>query len=174
MSNAAQYSKFETLRDGLRVEIRALRPDDQDAMITAVGRTSAKSLYSRFFSQKRNFSEQEVAFFVNPDFTDHVALVAIAEDRGLPATIGGGGRYIVTESGKAEVAFTVVDQFQGRGIGGALLRHLADLARAAGIRELTADVLSQNTAMLKVFTKSGLPISTKHESTIVHVTLQLC
>ena len=63
MINAAQYSKFETLRDGLRVEIRALRPDDQDAMITAVGRTSAKSLYRRFFSQKRGFSEQEISVF---------------------------------------------------------------------------------------------------------------
>ena len=85
----------------------------------------------------------------------------------------GGGRYIVLQSGQAEVAFAVVDQYQGQGIGAALMRHLAVIAREAGLKELIAEVLPENTPMLKVLKNSGLRLSTKREPGVVHVTLQL-
>ena len=170
--DAAAYSAIETLRDGRRVEIRALRPDDRSGLEEAVGRSSAESLYRRFFAVRRNFSESEVAFFLNVDFVSHVALVAIADEGGRPATVGG-GRYVVVQPERAEVAFGVVDQYQGQGIGAALMRHLVALARQAGLKQLIAEVLPQNTPMLKVFAKSGLPMTTTRESGVVHVTLQL-
>ena len=77
------------------------------------------------------------------------------------------------QSGKAEVAFAVIDQYQGQGIGAALMRHLAEIARAAGLKELIAEVLPENTPMLKVFEKSGLRLSTKREPQVVHVVLEL-
>jgi GNAT superfamily N-acetyltransferase len=117
MLQAAKYSVIEVLRAGRRVEIRALRPEDRSDLLAAVGRTSAESLYRRFFGVRRGFSEQEVEFFLNVDFANHVALVAVVEESGLPV-IAGGGRYIVLQPGKAEVAFAVVDQYQGKGIGG--------------------------------------------------------
>jgi GNAT superfamily N-acetyltransferase len=67
----------------------------------------------------------------------------------------------------------VVDAYQGQGLGGALMRHLAGIARDAGLAELTAEVLAENAAMLKVFAKCGLPLTTKRESDVVHVTLRL-
>jgi ribosomal protein S18 acetylase RimI-like enzyme len=68
------------------------------------------------------------------------------------------------QPGKAEVAFAVVDEYQGQGIGAALMRHLAAIAREAGLKELVADVLPDNIPMLKVFEKSGLRVrSTKRE-----------
>ena len=173
MSEAANYSAFEQLRNGRRVEIRALRPDDRADLIAAVARSSAQSLYRRFFAVKRDFAEPEVEFFLNVDFLDHVALVAIADESGR-RVIAGGGRYIVVESGKAEVAFAVVDQYQGQGIGATLMHHLAAIARGAGLKELIAEVLPDNVPMLKVFEKSGLPLSTKREPQVVHVALRLC
>jgi RimJ/RimL family protein N-acetyltransferase len=172
MPGAAEYSAIEMLRDGRRIEIRALRPDDRAALVAAVGRTSERSLYRRFFGAKRDFSEQEVAFFVHVDFASHVALVAVVDEDEGPA-IAGGGRYIVLEPGRAEVAFAVVDAHQGRGIASALLRHLIAIARTAGMRELVAEVLPDNTAMLKVLERSGLAISTRREPQVVHVTLRL-
>jgi ribosomal protein S18 acetylase RimI-like enzyme len=71
------------------------------------------------------------------------------------------------------VAFAIVDEYQGQGFGAALLRHLAAIARSAGLRELIAEVLSENAPMLKVFDRSGLCLSTKRESGVVHVTLRL-
>ena len=75
MLNVKEYSAIETLRDGCRVEIRALRPDDRADLIAAVGRTSDRSFYRRFLGLKRSFTDQETAFFVNVDFVNHVALV---------------------------------------------------------------------------------------------------
>src|SRR5829696_5432432 len=94
MLEAAEYSVIETLRNGRRVEIRALRPDDRAALIAAVGRASAQSLIRRFFAAKRGFTEQEIAFFVNIDFINHVALVALVDEDSHPVIVGG-ARYIV-------------------------------------------------------------------------------
>jgi RimJ/RimL family protein N-acetyltransferase len=172
MVQARDYSATETLRDGRRVEIRALKPGDRDDLLAAVGRTSEQSLYRRFFAFKRGFTEREVEFYVNVDFATHVALVAVIEEEGRPV-IAGGARYIVVEPDRAEVAFAVDDAHQGNGIGSTLMRHLAVIARQAGLRELVADVLPENTAMLKVFARSGLEITTRRESDATHVVLQL-
>jgi RimJ/RimL family protein N-acetyltransferase len=172
MLEAAKYFATEMLPNGRRIEIRALRPDDRDGLIEAVDHASSQSLYRRFFGAKRYFTEKEIRFFVNVDFVDHVALVAVVEENGHPAIVGG-GRYIVTAPGTAEVAFMVVDRYQGQGIGAALMRHLTLIARAIGLHELTAEVLSSNKGMLKVFEKSGLPLSAKTEAAITHVSLRL-
>ena len=172
MSEAAEYSTVERLRNGRQVKIRAIRPDDRADLVTAVGRTSSQSLYRRFFGVRRYFTEQEIAFFLNVDFVNHVALVAVV-DEGERSEIAGGGRYVVVQPGVAEVAFAVVDEYQGQGIGAALMHHLATIARSTGVKELIAEVLPDNAPMLKVFEKSGLPLSTRREPAVVHITLQL-
>jgi RimJ/RimL family protein N-acetyltransferase len=168
----SSYSAIEKLRNGERIEIRAVRPQDRDDLIAAVGRTSSESLYRRFFAVRRHFSETEESFYLNIDFVSHVALVALADENGQ-RNIVGGGRYVVGKSGQAEVAFTVVDKYQGRGLGAALLRHLAAIARQAGLRELVAYVLPDNRAMLKVFEKSGLKYNAKREAGSLYVKLGL-
>ena len=172
MSEAASYSAVETLRDGRRIEIRALQPRDRDALLAAVSRTSAELLYRRFFGVKREFTDKETSFYVDVDFVNHVALVAVADEGGQPVIIGG-GRYVVVKPGQAEVAFVVIDQYQGQGIGAALMRHLASIASGVGLRELTAEVLPDNIRMLKVFERGRFPLNTTRESGVVHVTIKL-
>ncbi len=172
MAEPSKYSALERLRDGREIEIRALRPTDEEDMLAAVDRTSAQSLYRRFFGAKLHFSESEKAFFLNADFVNHVALIAVAEDAGRRFIVGG-GRYVVVRPGTAEVAFAVIDDYQGQGIGAALMRHLALLARDAGMKELIAEVLPENIPMLKVFQKSGLGLQTKHRAGVVDVTLSV-
>ena len=172
MAEAADYSAREHLRDGRPVKIRALRPDDRADMLAAIGRTSMQSLQRRFFVPKKGFSEREMAFFLDIDFESHVALVAQIDEDGR-AAIAGGGRYIVVRPGQAEIAFVVVDAYQGQGIGTTLMRHLAILARDAGLNELIAEVLPENTAMLKVFRKFGFRPSPKRDPQVVHLVLQL-
>lgn len=74
---------------------------------------------------------------------------------------------------RAEVAFALIDEYQGQGIGTALMRHLSSIARGAGLQELIAEVLPENAAMLDVFKKSGLHPTIRHERGVVHVTMQL-
>ncbi|HUC64332.1 MAG TPA: GNAT family N-acetyltransferase [Stellaceae bacterium] len=170
--SAASYSAVELLRHGRRVEIRALTPDDRADFLAAVDRSSPRSLYRRFFSVRQEFAEQEVDFFVNVDFVNHAALVAVMEEAGRPVIVGA-GRYIVVGPGRAEVAFAVVDAYQGQGVGAALMRHLAVVAQNAGLKELVADVLPDNLPMLKVFEKSGLDVRTQRGLRVVQVTLRL-
>lgn len=166
------YSAPERLRDGRIIEIRALRPEDKTQMLAAVSRISPRSLYRRFFGPKKSFSESEKAFFLNVNFADHVALVATIGQNGRTEIVGG-ARYVVAESGIAEVAFTVIDEFQGQGVGSALMRHLALLAEQASIKQLVADVLPENTAMISILKKSGLPTTISRAKGVVHVRLDL-
>jgi ribosomal protein S18 acetylase RimI-like enzyme len=166
------YRAIEHLRDGRPIEIRAVRPDDKDDMLAAIGRTSTESLRRRFFVVKRGFSQKEIDFFVRIDFCDHVALIALADEDGRP-TIVGGGRYVVVEPGSAEVAFIVIDGYQGQGIGSHLTRHLASIARDAGLTELIAEVLPENTAMRKVFSKFGFKPAPSLEPQVIHLVMQL-
>ena len=172
MPEARHYRAIEPLRDGRQIEIRALRPDDRNDMLAAIGRTSTESLRRRFFVMKRGFSQVEIDFFMKIDFSNHVALVALANEDDRP-TIVGGGRYVVAEPGKAEVAFVVIDGYQGQGLGAHLMRHLAGMARDAGLTELTAEVLPENTAMRKVFSKFGFRPGPGRDPQVVHLVMRL-
>ncbi|WP_027577926.1 GNAT family N-acetyltransferase [Bradyrhizobium sp. Ai1a-2] len=172
MPEPATYTALERLNDGSQIEIRSLRPEDEADMLAAVGRASAQSLQRRFFAVKRGFSEKERAFFMDIDFRNHVALVALLEEADGPAIVGG-GRYIVFEPGRAEMAFVVVDAWQGHGIGSILMRHLVKIARDTGLQELTAEVLPENAAMLRVFGKFGFKPASQRDPQTVHLALKL-
>jgi GNAT superfamily N-acetyltransferase len=172
MPDAASYSATDQMRDGRVIEIRALKPTDEADMVAAVERIGAQSLYRRFMGAKRGFSDKERAFFLNVDFVNHVALVAVVKEQDR-ASIIAGGRFIVEKPGTAEVAFAVVDDYQGQGIGAILLRHLAILARQIGLKEFTAEVLPDNTPMLKVFERSGLKFTSRRSADGVHAVMQL-
>ena len=172
VAKAADYSAREHLRDGRVVTIRALRSDDRAEMLAAIGRTSMQSIQRRFFVPKKGFSEREMAFFLDIDFESHVALVAQIDEDGH-SVIAGGGRFIVVQAGHAEIAFMVVDDYQGQGIGTILMRHLAILARNAGLKELNAEVLPENSAMLKLFRKFGFKSVAKGSPQVIHLVLRL-
>src|SRR5262249_27235237 len=106
------------------------------------------------------------------DFVNHVALVAEIEQGGRRAIIGG-GRYIVTEPGEAEMAFVVIDDYRGQGIGTLLMRHLSVIARNAGLKELVAHVLPENAPMRKVFGKFGFTTRHSLDPLVVRVGLTL-
>src|SRR5262245_23709886 len=105
MSLGADYLSVERFRGGT-IEIRALRPDDKADMLAAIDRTSPQSRQRRFFVPKRGFSDSEIAFFMNVDFVNHVALVALINKDGHSEIVGG-GRYVIVKPGQAEVAFVV-------------------------------------------------------------------
>src|SRR6185369_6908161 len=127
-----RYRESETLRDGTPFEIRDLRPGDRADMLDAFGRMGEQSRYYRFFSPKPGFSDAEVEHYMNADFVNHVALVAVVDRRGARQIVGG-ARYFISQPGVAEIAFAVDDAHQGLGIASALIRHLAAIARGAGL-----------------------------------------
>lgn len=172
MPRAAEYSSVEPFHGGGTIEIRALRPDDKADMLAAVDRTSMQSRQLRFFAPKRGFSDSEVSFFMNVDFVNHVALVAQINNAGHSEIVGG-GRYVVTKPGQAEVAFVVIDAYQGQGIGKMLMHHLVRWAREAGLKELVAEVLADNQAMRRVLNNAGFASSRGSDPQVLHFSLAL-
>jgi RimJ/RimL family protein N-acetyltransferase len=172
MSEVPNYAAREILNDDGWIDIRAIRREDEADMLAAIEKTSAQSLQRRFFATKRHFSENERAFFMEVDFRSHVAIVVLADDENEKVIIGG-GRYIVFEPGRAEMAFVVVDAWQGRGVGSILMRHLIKLASDAGLQELTAEVLPENAAMIRVFGKFGFTLARHSDPRTLHLTRRL-
>jgi len=168
----AEYRVTEQLRDGRALTIRALQPQDREAMLQSFGRTGDASRYRRFFSAKRALSEGEIEFFLEVDFASQVALAAELEEGGQQV-IAGGARYVVCGPRVAELAFMVDDAHQGLGIGSLLMRHLVACARKAGLEMLSAEVLADNAAMLKVFERAGLALQTHREAGVLHLDMRL-
>lgn len=170
------YSAEEILKNGLSVTVRAIRPSDRKEFLTALKEIDDRSIYLRFFTLKKNFSDKEVTDAIEVDFIHTVALVVCIQDKGTEKIIGG-CRYIVLGNlnppKSAEVAFMVRKGYQGLGLAGKMLGHLAIIAREKAITEFQADVLSENTGMLTVFKRSGLPITFAYDSGVAHVTLSL-
>jgi RimJ/RimL family protein N-acetyltransferase len=175
VSDLANYSVYDRLKDGTEVTVRAIRPEDGPGILEAFRALDAESIYRRFFSPKKELSDAELKQLTDVDFRKVTGLVVTAQQDGAEILLGGG--RLATEGGdhpqSAELAFLTAGAQRGRGIAGLLLRHLTRLGREAGLSRLEAEVLSENQAMLNVFRRSGLPLAQCREGSVVHVTLAL-
>jgi RimJ/RimL family protein N-acetyltransferase len=135
-----------TLRDGSVVLIRPVQESDAPLLADGFGRLSDRSRWMRFLAAKQALSPAELRYFTRVDHHDHEALGALDHSDGRGVAIA---RYIrhPAEPDAAEIALTVVDDWQRRGLGTELLARLADRACQEGIRRFTALVSADNTAM---------------------------
>jgi GNAT superfamily N-acetyltransferase len=141
--------------DGLRFQLRPIRPDDAAGLVAFHGHLSSHSVYLRFFTFHPVLTEAEVLRFTTVDYIDRLALVVTHEGRIVAV-----GRFDrPAGSCEAEVAFVVADEFQHHGIGSLLLDELASAARQRGIDTFKADTLAENQAMLDVFRHAGFPVT---------------
>ena len=176
MIDTSNYDKIEALKNEMRVRIRSIRPDDKHRLAEAFKNLDPESIYTRFFHHKKMLTDEELKSATEIDFENAVALV-VTTGEGAHETIIGAGRYVVIDAtGKlrsAEVAFTVEEDYHRQGISRILLQHLASIARVKGLSRFVAEVLPENKGMLTVFSRSGLPMKTKHGGDAVHVELLL-
>ena len=176
MTGPGDFAVSETLRNGLAVEVRALRADDREKIAKAVRGLDRESIYTRLFSYRKELTETGLDRIMHFDPDSEVVLV-VTIGSGTDEIVIGSGRYIVGSGEQrargAEVAFMVEEDYHGLGIAGRLLRHLAGIARERGIGSFEAAVLPENKAMLAVFARSGLPMRRRNEGGEVHVTLVL-
>jgi RimJ/RimL family protein N-acetyltransferase len=154
-----------TLRSGHRVLVRALRPDDGPGLVEAYEQLSETSRYRRFFTVKPHLSERSLALLTSVDHRDHEALVAVEPGSGQ---LVGVARFIRNprEPDQAEVAVTVIDSWQRRGLSTTLLCTLAQRAAQEGIRHFTAEILAENRPMLTLAHQLGNAETTYHGSTV--------
>jgi nucleotide-binding universal stress UspA family protein/GNAT superfamily N-acetyltransferase len=143
-----------TLRDGARVTLRPIAPGDKPLLAATFERLSEASRYRRFFTTKHELSAAELAYLVDVDHTDHEAIIAIDPSSGEALGVA---RYIrfKDDAEVAEVAVTVADDWQQRGLGRALLDRLAYRARREGVRRFSALVQGDNPSALRLLADVG-------------------
>jgi RimJ/RimL family protein N-acetyltransferase len=168
------YSACETLPGGQVLRLRAIRPDDRVALRDEFLKLSKASVRDRFFSIKMDLTPAELSYFTEVDFDQHVALVAeLATTTGYqPAAVA----RLVRKSGQpdhAEIAITVTDALQGKGIGEIMLRHLIDCARDLGVRHIDASVLADNKRMIHLIRKTGLPFDSSLREGVQTISVHL-
>ena len=156
------------LKDGSTIHVRPIRPDDEDKLLELLRSLSQQSRWLRFFAPVSDASLMAEAHReVDVDYTSRFGVVAT---KGSNERIVGHAFYIASAKDRAEVAFTISDEFQGRGLGTILLGQLAAVASANGIHLFEADILSANHKMIGVFRESGFPAETSIGTGQLHVT----
>jgi RimJ/RimL family protein N-acetyltransferase len=165
-----------TLKNDLEVSVRPIRPDDRDRFALAFRSLDRESVYTRFFRYVPELTDEDLKRATEVDPEREVALV-VTIGSGADEIIIGAGRYIVSENAggerRAELAFIVEEDYQGRGIAGLILRTLVQIGREQDVQSFEADVLAGNDSMIRVFARSGLPMKRRREGGVVHVELSL-
>ncbi len=153
-SRTEAEASLVVLRDGSRVLVRPVRRADALLLADGFARLSDRSRRMRFLGPKNELSAAELRFYTDVDHHDHEALGTLdpASGRGV-----GVARYVrdAEDPRAAEIALTIVDDWQGRGLGTELLARLSRRARQEGIGRLTAVVSYDNVAMGMLLRSTG-------------------
>jgi RimJ/RimL family protein N-acetyltransferase len=144
------------LRSGEAIAVRALVPEDRALVADAFERLSERSRFLRFFSPMPRLPERTLDFLLGVDHCDHVALIALHDGRAAAVA-----RFVRDHDDRAtaDLAITVVDAYQGRGLGRALVGALCDAAAARGVRRLTMDVHPDNRVMQALARSLGVRLA---------------
>jgi L-amino acid N-acyltransferase YncA len=158
-----ESSSHMTLRDGRSVTIRAVRPDDADAMRAAFDRLSAEARYSRFMAPLKELPPAMAERSVRPLADRERALVAVAGE-GSDVGIVGGARHIRGADGEtSEFAVTVADDWRGAGLASSMMRALIHDARSCGLKRMEGYVLAQNRSMLDLARRLDFEVGASEE-----------
>ncbi|HWE92137.1 MAG TPA: GNAT family N-acetyltransferase, partial [Pseudonocardiaceae bacterium] len=153
------------LADGGTVHLRPITPDDADRIVGLHGRMSDRTRYFRYFAPYPRIPERDLKRFSVVDHHGRVALGAFLGDDLIAV-----GRYErLGDTDSAEVAFVVEDAHQGRGLGSILLEHLAAAAGERGLTRFVAEVLADNSQMVRVFRDAGYRVSRELEAGVLHL-----
>ena len=154
----AEFEEDLRLADGRVVRLRAIRPDDAEALRRFFDGLSGRSRYQRFMQHLRELTPQMLVGFTHVDYDRRLALVALAGD-----DIVSVGRYAPTRDGRdAEFALVTADAWQGKGLARTLLEPLVRAARNAGYAALYGHILGANREMLDLARRLGFVAESRH------------
>lgn len=135
---------------GTQLYVRHVKPSDKDLIGKAWLQLSRESQRKRFLAPKPRLTASDLRYLTEIDGHDHVALIALRLDE--PHRLVGVARYVrlPDDPESAEVAVTIADPMQGKGVGKALSVMLADEARGRGVKRFTASILTDNRPALRL------------------------
>lgn len=167
----AEISARHKFKGGLAVRFRAIKPSDEEQMRRLFYRFSDEAVYYRYFSPIKTMPHSKMQKYVNIDYSQVLSLVGLVGEPGKGHIIAEARFVKDQQRPQADVAFVVDEKYQGFGIATYMYQMLVRLAKERGIHGFTADVLSSNKAMIKVFEKGGLAVEAKLEHGIYALTI---
>ena len=167
----ASRPRVLTLRSGDVVRVRQVRLGDAPALARAYANLSEQSRYRRFFTAMPELPEDTLKAAADVDHENHEALVAVPL---LSSEIVGECRFIrrADQPDSADLGVTVVDAWQGRGLGSALLACLSERALEVGIEYFTAEVLAENRTVLSILPSLG-KVETESSGPVVTARIEI-
>lgn len=164
-----EFEQEVTLKDGARVRIRPVLPEDETRLVALYGRLSRHTKYQRFFTVMKRLPPDWAHYFANVDYQRRMALVA-ERDLEWRSELIGVARYEPSdEKDTAEMAIVVQDYWQSKGLGTILLSEILRAGETKGIRRFRAYVLADNQRMLTLLSRSTDVQQRKIEQGVVEI-----
>ncbi|MEM0343224.1 MAG: GNAT family N-acetyltransferase [Thermoplasmata archaeon] len=146
-----------TTKDGVELLVRPVKPTDEEMLSDMFYDLSDQTIINRFFSMLKSMPHRKLQEFCCIDYNTEMSLVVVAGSPPKEKIVGIGSYHLNPATQRAEVAFLVADEWQGRGIGTFLMQMLVKIAKSRNIKGFTAEVLRDNVAMIALMHKSGVP-----------------
>ncbi len=158
--------------DGTELHFRPIHPTDEPLMRDLLYDLSKETLYYRFMSHNQHFGQKEIQNFVYVDHRTDVAIVGTIPEAHGDDIVAVGRYYLDEKTNRAEVAFVIRDEFQNKGLGTFMFKHLITIAKASGIAGFTAEVLRDNKRMQAIFNHSGYKVQSVVEEGVYSVRIE--
>jgi acyl-CoA hydrolase/RimJ/RimL family protein N-acetyltransferase len=167
-----RLERWVDLRDGGRAFIRPIRLTDEGPLRETFYDLSESTVYLRWFHSLRSMPHVQIQELMHTDYARDLVLVVNPTKTDDQTIVAVAGYDLDPRTNLAEVAFVVSDEWQGRGLGTALLETLVEAAKEQGIAGFTATVLAENASMLQVFHNAGLPLESRSDDGTYYITLR--
>jgi RimJ/RimL family protein N-acetyltransferase len=152
------------------VVFRPARPVDERLIQEHFYNMDKADIFSRFLHEKLFFSRKDVAVMVQVDYVREMPMVAVIGEFGFEKVIAVGAYFLNPAKNLAEVAFSVLNEWQRKGICSVLLPLLAEIAKENGISGLVAYTQPRNQGMIKLFNKLPYKVTTAFEEDMLSLT----
>ncbi len=163
-----------TLANEKIIHIRPIRPDDAKRLQASLVQMSPETIYDRFMGFKKVLSDKEARYLTSLDYDNHMALVAITQDKGEENIVGVARYHVLDgEAGAAEFAIVISDSHQRQRLGTHLMKRLMEYAQAHGIDIFMGFAHEGNVRLLRFVQRSGLPIERKFKNGIWELRVNL-
>jgi len=159
--------------DSTEFFLRPVKPTDEAAITEMLYSLSEESKHKRFMSRTVAFPHKDVQKVTNVDYQNNLAIVGVVPSVSGDEIVAIGQYFLEPAINEAEVAFVVQDEWQKKGMGTLLLKHLSEIATKRNIVRLNAKVMRQNKPMLAVFHNSGYNIKTEFDGEVYHLSYEL-
>lgn len=164
-----EYVAERTLKDGTKVTLRPIKPEDEPMWHELLGSCSTQSLWFRFSYLFKQTTHEMATRYCFIDYDREIGIVAEVEEQGQRKLIAVGRLVADADHDAAEYAVIVVDRWHSHGLGGLMTDYCCEIAKPWGVKKIVAEVSKDNTRMLATFRNRGFQLNEEQEQDVVLV-----